>query len=281
MLSPFHLSLHEFKENFEIFHRMYITNDLREDAFGAQYQSILWTILFAECNNLEFLYSDIVRMLGDYGSPDEKIDTSVKYLNVRESEKEFVKKATEYMNLKGNYRNVDSVGKAIIMAPKWPYFYGEIENNMERFHDSPSFKKIQSLFFAKKQTPFDSSHIHVAVHVRRKAQFDSRNEGNSTPHAYFIHCMESIVVHLKHQERPILFHIYSQAGEDEFQEYKRFSIQLHLQDDVFETFTGMAFADYLIMAESSLSYTAGLLSKGRILYKPFWHPPRKDWILIQ
>ena len=41
---------------------MLITNDLREDGFGAQYQLILWTILFAEVNGHMFLYSDIPRM---------------------------------------------------------------------------------------------------------------------------------------------------------------------------------------------------------------------------
>lgn len=49
---------------------MLITNDLREDHFGAQYQSILWNVLFAEVKGDTFLYSDIPRMHNR--SDDEK-----------------------------------------------------------------------------------------------------------------------------------------------------------------------------------------------------------------
>jgi hypothetical protein len=259
---------------------MFITNDLREDAFGAQYQSIIWSILFAECNNHTFLYSDIVRMLGDYGYPGEYVDTSIKYHNIRESEKEYVRKATECMNIKGNYPDVNTIGRNPIMALKWPYFYSEIEKDIEYYHTGPSFEKVRSCFFANKQTPFDSSHTHVAVHVRRKAKFDVRNDGVTTPNKYFIDCMRLIQLHFETKEKPLLFHIYSQGEESEYEEYKEFPIEFHLGDDTFQSFTGMVFADILVLSESSMSYTAGLLSLGKVIYKPFWHPPRKHWLLL-
>ena len=33
----------------------YITNEIRNDGFGAQYQSIIGTILYAELNNYEYI----------------------------------------------------------------------------------------------------------------------------------------------------------------------------------------------------------------------------------
>lgn len=259
---------------------MYITNDLREDAFGAQYQSIIWSILYAECNNHTFLYSDIVRMLGDYGYPGEYVDTSIKYHNIRESEREYVKKATECMNIKGNYPDVHTIGKKTIMALKWPYFYSEIENQLERYHTSASFEKIRNCFFANKLNPFDKEHTHVAVHVRRKVKFDVRSEGVMTPHSYYIQCMNFIHSVHSQENLPLLFHIYSQGDEKDFEEYNSLPIKFHLQDDTFESFTGMVFADILITSESSMSYTAALLSKGKVIYKPFWHPPRNHWFLL-
>jgi hypothetical protein len=258
---------------------MYITNDLREDAFGAQYQSIIWSILYAECNNHVFIYSDIVRMLGDYGYPGEVVDTTIKYHNIRESERDYVKKATECMNIKGQYPDVHTVGKKLIMALKWPYFYSEIEQELERYHNSPSFEKIRRVFFENKRSPFDSTHTHVAVHVRRKAKFDVRTDGVKTPDSYYISCMK--LIQETHTTKPLLFHIYSQGEEKDFDLYKGFPIQLHLEDDTFLSFTGMAFADILILSESSMSYTAGLLSTGIVIYKPFWHPPRRHWYIME
>lgn len=242
---------------------MLITNDLREDGFGAQYQSILWTILFAEVKGDTFLYSDIIRM---DNSSDNK-DT-------------FLKEAVKTMNIKGNYPQVESVGGVTMYAPKWPYFYKEIERDMERFHDSSSFQRLKYLFYKNKESPFSHDIVNVAVHIRRPNSCDTRTQGTDTPDEYFINCMKLVQEKYKQERKECLFHIYSQGSEESFVRYKEFPVQFHFQDDTFKTFNGMVFADVLILSESSYSYTAGLLSNGIIIYKPFWHPPRKHWFII-
>lgn len=242
---------------------MLITNDLREDGFGAQYQSILWTILFAEVKGDTFLYSDIPRMH-----------------NPSDDEKTFLQKAVDTMNIKGNYPQVESVGGVTIYAPKWPYFYKEIEHDMERFHDSASFNRLRYLYYKNKMSPFSSDSINVAVHVRRPNKCNVRMEGSDTPDEYYLNCMRIIQEKYKQENKECLFHIYSQGNEETFHMYKAFPVKFHFQDDTFETFNGMVFADVLILSESSYSYTAGLLSNGIIVYKPFWHPPRKHWFII-
>lgn len=239
---------------------MLITNDLREDGFGAQYQSILWTILFAEVKGDTFLYSDILRLAH---APDDT-DT-------------FLKKAIETMNIKGNYPQVESVGAVTIYAPKWPYFYKEIERDMERFHDSSSFERLRYLFFKNKVSPYSTDKINIAVHVRRPNQYDIRKEGSDTPDQYYLNCMSLLYQKCMQDKKECLFHIFSQGNEESYDRYKQFPVKFHLNDDTFESFIGMAFADVLILSESSFSYTAALLSNGLIIYKPFWHPPRKHW----
>jgi hypothetical protein len=39
-------------------------------------------------------------------------------------------------------------------------------------------------------------------------------------------------------------------------------------------------ANGLIMAKSSLSHVAGLLSKGSVYYEPFWHGPLSSWRVL-
>lgn len=241
---------------------MLITNDLRDDGFGAQYQSIIWTILFAEVKGDTFLYSDILRM--DNPSKDTK---------------GFLEKAVKTMNIKGNYPQVESVGGVTMYAPKWPYFYKEIEREMERFHDTGSFERIKYLYHKDKESPFSSGRVHVAVHVRRPNKCDVRTEGADTPDAYYLQCMKLIQEKYKQENKECLFHIYSQGAEESFQDYKMFPVQFHLDEDTFETFNGMVFADVLILSASSYSYVAALLSNGVIVYKPFWHPPRRHWLI--
>ena len=242
---------------------MFLTNDLRWDGFGAQYQSIIWSILFAECNNNKFLYSDIERML-----------------NYEADENSFIKDAVSLMNLKGNYTNVTDVGGQVIYALKWPYFYKEVERDMEFYHSSSSFKKIQDLYFLNKKSPFDDKHLHVAVHIRRPVSIDVRTNGTDTPNEYYYKSMNSIRQGFSHSEKPLQFHIYSQGKESDFSVFSEFAPVFHLDETTFPSFIGMTFADILVTSASSYSYTAALLSKGIIIYLPFWHPPRAHWNML-
>lgn len=242
---------------------MFITNDLRWDGFGAQFQSILWSILWAEVKGLPFVYSEVERMVNDTGD-----------------EKKFIQQANECMNLRDKYPPVSAVPHgAVIFALKWPYFYKEIEANMETFHNHPSFKRIQEIYFTNKINPFNPSFINIAVHIRRPVSFDNRAQGTNTPDKYFLDCMSTCMASVS-GEKPIRFHLYSNGKPEDFQEYMKFPIQLHLEDDTFASFIGMTFADKLITSASSFSYTAALLSKGEVIYLPFWHPPRTHWNLL-
>lgn len=242
-----------------------MTNDLRGDGFGAQYQSIIWSILFTEVKGHTFFYSDIENMN-----------------NGLHTDKQFIEDAVKFMNIKDNYppvRDVAHFQDRTVYALKWPYFYKEIENDMERFHSSPSFNKIKYLFFQNKKSPFDNDHIHVAVHIRKIVQYDKVFDNNRVvDDSYFIRCMEKIQRDSVNLPKPLLFHIYSVGPDEDFEQFKRFPVQLHNKDDTFESFLGMAFADMLIICASSMSYTAGLLSNGLVIYKPFWHPPRGNWV---
>lgn len=240
---------------------MFITNDLRWDGFGAQFQSIIWSILWAECQGATFFYSEIEKMVNDTGD-----------------EKKFIEDANECINLRDKYPSVKQTPHgATTFALKWPYFYKQIEHNMEFFHDSASFRKIQDAYFTNKTNPFDKEHLHIAVHVRRPLSFDNRVEGAQTPDTYYLYVMDFLYHQYKDSTKPILFHLYSTGEESAFEAYRKYPIQFHLKDDTFQSFIGMSFADILVTSASSFSYTAALLSKGEIIYQKFWHPPRGHW----
>jgi hypothetical protein len=81
-------------------------------------------------------------------------------------------------------------------------------------------------------------------------------------------------------EKDILFHIYSEGSESEFECFKNPNTVLHLNEDVKTTFIGLIVSDVLVQSKSSFSYVAGLLTQGIVYHIPFWHPPMSKWISI-
>jgi hypothetical protein len=243
---------------------MILTNDFRDDAFGAQYQSILWSILYAEENGHTFCYSPIRHMNTQEADKKKSIEDCEKLMNIRD----------KYSNVFTKYTNSGE----IVYALRAPIFFSEIEKNLDKYHDSPTFLKLQNYYFENKSNPFDKEHIHVAIHIRKALSFDDNN-GAYRNDTYYINNILLVQKLLENYPKPLLFHIYSTGHLEEFEIYKNFPVQLHINEPVPETFIGMTFADLLIPARSSLSYTAALLSKGTVLYNKFWHPPRKHWLI--
>jgi hypothetical protein len=64
----------------------------------------------------------------------------------------------------------------------------------------------------------------------------------------------------------------------DYDEFDKEGLCFHLNENMFDTFTGLVAADILVTSRSSFSYTAAILSDGIIYYQPFWHPPGEKWI---
>jgi hypothetical protein len=243
---------------------MILTNDFRDDAFGAQYQSILWSILYAEENGHTFCYSPI------------------RHINTQEKDqKKYIEDCETLMNIQNKYPNVFTKytkSNEIVYALRAPIFFTEIEKNLDKYHESATFQKLQSYYFENKSNPFDEEHIHVAIHIRKALPFDNGDAAYRSD-TYYINNILLVQKLFQNPPKPLLFHIYSTGNLEDFEIYRSFPVELHINEPVRDTFIGMTFAHVLITARSSLSYTAGLLSKGCIIYNQFWHPPRKHWLV--
>ena len=84
-------------------------------------------------------------------------------------------------------------------------------------------------------------------------------------------CLESRAI--KYQ-----FHIYSLGNVEDFAFLNHLQPVWHVNEGEFLTMVDLVSADILIMAKSSFSYIAGILSRGIVLYEPFWHNGLKRWI---
>jgi len=246
----------------------FYTNTLRDDGFGGQFQGLLWTILFLEYNNLQFVYTNIKEMEHNY-----------------KKDPLFLDKIETYMAIKNNYMNIKEVDNncEVLTFPN-DYIYRFIESNIDLCHSHQVIYKFKKFFYEGKKTPFNTTYFNVAIHIRRQNSADpcdnSIMDCRITPLEYFINIIHQI--YKDNSSKNIKFHIYSQGSIEDFQEIvdlTQYNIEFHLNEFVLDTFNSLVFADGLITSGSSFSYIAAILNRGIVYYKCFWHKPANHWVI--
>ena len=245
----------------------YITTEPRTDGFGAHFQNIIIDILYTyNATTNQYVFPNIASFEHNYTNDPG-----------------FTNRLIRYMNLRDHYSMPSGVADTIShyssIASNYPY----VENNLTRLLASPTMNLIKSLFYADKNTPFDTTYYNVAVHIRRDNKSDSRFSG-ITSDEYYLNVMKYIRANHGADKKPLRFHIYSQcndmASETSCKEkFMNKDTEFHINGDVLPTFHGMVFADALVTSASSYSYCAAFLCNGVIYYKKFWHKPADNWIV--
>lgn len=243
-----------------------VTNGIRTDGFGAQFQSVLWTLLWAEATGRSFKYTDIkhIDLISNSGS-------------IKDTENEnTLEEVIEYMTFKDNYPHADSRSLPISFGVLRSY----VEGNIDTLFESDTFRRFKERFYIGKINRFSKAKLNVAVHIRRLGNFEKENNRfrtgtHDTKNTEHLEIMNRI--RAEYRERDIEFHIYSQGRVENFAELVSDDTKFHLNEKVLDTFTDFLFADVLVTCRSSFSYLAALLSDNVVYYMPFWHPPRSHW----
>lgn len=236
-----------------------LCNIQRDDGFGAQLQTIMWTYIYCKMNNIEFYYSPIEKISHNYNNNPN-----------------FINKIENLINMKDNIQLASQDLKDKMTDDIKIRVYKYIERNINTDEYLYHLNEFKNIFFLNKKVNKDNSIKNVAVHVRRPNKQDNRIEGSNTSDNYYLDLIKNIKN--KYIGEKLKIHIYSQGDVNNFNIYKDSNVELHINEDIIDTFMGMVNADMLITSGSSFSYTAAFLSNGEIYYKNFWHPPRKEWI---
>ena len=245
----------------------YITIIERNDGFGAQFQTIIYAILIAENSGNEYIHIPIKSMHHNY-----------------DNDPHFLTKIEEIMNVYKNYKCIDTVeNKENVQILGMYEAINKFEANINFYLESNSLKTLKDFFWKNKSRDFfKNKKFNVAVHIRRPNIHDVRIEGANETLEYYFDIINNIRNKYANTDKDVLFHIYSQ---NELSDYANIvdntvaDIQFHLNESISDTFIGMVAAEALVTSASSFSYTAALLSDGEIYYKPFWHCPKKNWIV--
>jgi|LakMenE18May11ns_1017448.scaffolds.fasta_scaffold9958213_8 hypothetical protein len=242
---------------------MFYTVDERVDGFGAQFQTIIYCILIAENTGNTYIHRRIRTMEHNYYNDPQ-----------------YLSKVELLMNVSDNYKNINdtSLNETIISFNPHKLIYN-FESNINFLLNSESLIKLKTNFWKNKnRNIFNNDAFNIAIHIRSKNLHDITLDSNrSTPLKYYFNIIELIKKNNINSKK-LIFHIYSQNDMSDYDEFDKEGLCFHLNENMFDTFTGLVAADILVTSRSSFSYTAAILSDGIIYYQPFWHPPGEKWI---
>ena len=133
---------------------------------------------------------------------------------------------------------------------------------------------------------YDPAKLNIAVHVRRG---DVVGHG-PTAHRYtsneFVASVLRQVLDLAGNDAwPLSVRLYSEGRLADFGQLADMPIEFRLNECPLATFNNLVDADILLMAKSTFSYAAALLSRGVKIYEPFdpagfVHKPLPDWVVL-
>lgn len=236
-----------------------VTNPKRTDGFGAQFQTIIYAIIYAEQEGKTFIYTPFQQMEHNY-----------------DNDAQFLQKKEWLVNLKDSFPlNSNPHLQTISTIDFIRYF----EQHLDVCAKSHALKNIKAIFRQNKdRSKYFGEGYHIAVHVRKHNLHDNRIDGTNTPDSVYLTTIERL--RQKYTSHRPFFHLYSQGKEEDFKIYTGSDFVWHLNESVEDTFIGLVLADALVTSRSSFSYTAALLSEGSVYYMPFWHPSLPTWISL-
>jgi hypothetical protein len=265
--------------------KLFITNPFfgPQEGFGEQYKMVIYYAVFAELYGFSFVYTPFKEIAHNYSKDPNWVQHLEKMVHLEHVFDWIVPEKHPLVNL--------FVADVLF----------KIQQRIKDFETSSTLKNIRNAFYEQnlKNNPYPypknlKDNTHVALHIRRQNGEDHySHSGLSVPDEIY----EEIISALSTitESKTVQFHLFSQGDESTFERYRRFeekniqniqnikniNIVLHLNTPLEETFTRMVFADILVVSPSALSYTAGLLSTGRVYYLRHCNPPLPSWFIIQ
>ena len=243
-----------------------ITNLIYKDGFGENFKFIIYSILFAEYSGECFHYTSLTDSICH------------NYFN----DINYVKKLEKLINISNNYEPADSIANDYKIQGKFDLIYF-FENCVDFCLQSKSLRKLKKIFRDANKNNFDKSFFNIAIHIRRLNIHDNKIlhlrkhpiPGTDISNEVYI----DIIKKLKHTYKNSKIHVYSQGDKTDFNFDN--DIILHLNENIEDTFTDLVYADLLVIAPSSFSYSAALLSDGIIYYTKSYHTALPGWIMVE
>lgn len=128
-------------------------------------------------------------------------------------------------------------------------------------------------------TKTEQDKFTIVVHIARGKTSPCRSQYKGfDPYLPNQHYQMLIDKYMKPNARVI---VYSQRDSFEgFDEFRDKGYELHIEEPIGDVWKNILLADVVIMSRSSFSYAPAIVSKGTVVYTPFWHKPLRGWDVV-
>lgn len=248
------------------------------DGAGAQIHSIISIMLFSRIFGIKYLHNPLKNIEHYQGDRDEWSSLWEKNFSLDKIEPVYNK---DENNLKSkNLKQPLLLWKrknTVYNIHNCHFFLDLFPDNYKVF--SNDFRKSYFLRNSDKHFKFNSyKKITIGLHIRRGDVNSMNHPDRYTTDEFLIKKLSVIVSVLKKNNIDFQISIFSEGKRNDFGVFNKFNPVLCINEDALDTMHLMINQDILIMAKSSFSYIAAIISEGIIFYEPFWHSSLKDWI---
>lgn len=225
----------------------------KTDGFGAQYHAIMSGIAICKYKNYIYLHTPMKEV------------AHVKTLDKLNLNK--------FIGIKSEKNN-----KAIDIKEEFSYEV-HTSKNPSIYYTKEVINQIRNYYYSTDKPGIDN--IDIAIHIRRgdvvkntvgPAKIDRFTDDNF---------YKEVIKKLLAKYPNYIIHIYSEGKVKDFSIKEHSRIRFHLNEDLIATFHSLVKAKVLIMAKSSLSYSAGILNENKVYYIEWWHKKLDHWINIK
>jgi len=256
----------------------FVTCSGRSDGGGAQVHGVFSTMLYAHCTGVRYVHTPFQTISHNdaqdqYWTERWEAAFSLGHRELQINELDLTRiRLVSLTGPKSDLPPEPDRGSTLFTAKHCHWYADE---NPDRYSLIQT-RLIEKYQLKSPRIARSSAEITVAVHVRRGDVNENQNARRYTPNQFIANQIGQISAALA--GLPHRIHLFSEGSPHEFASLHQ-KVVLHLDGNVFADLHQMISSDVLVMAKSSLSYVAAILSPAVKIYTPFRHPPQTEWLV--
>lgn len=218
------------------------------EGFGSLYQSIMSGFAFCRFSNKKFVYI-----------PVQHVGHGV---------------SSTHFNKFTGFKSDTILDKSLIKLHKRQYI-AEVHKapRPSKYYTEDVREELRKMYYTNSKP--ESCPYDIAIHIRRG---DVTGGGRFTENNYY---KSFLIPFMKKKYPDYSICIYSEGKIEDFEDLKILgNINFILNGNPLVSYHHLVTAKILVTAVSSYSYTAGILSKGKVYYIKFGEKPMDDWTIL-
>lgn len=264
---------------------IYVTIHGQPDGVGSQMMSKASGIAYARAKGYTYVHTSLANV--DHLNRTT-INEMENFFNIGHSEiqRKSLPHDISYICVapKDNLSVFDTLQKKPVLVQTL-FFHNQIEKNTPSDYYTQEIRDLFRERYALTNKPelgWDKNKYHIAIHLRRGDVKKKLHPNRWIENETYKKVMDRLRIESNvYCVNNVQFHVYSEGNVNDFKELINSDVVFHLNEPVALSMHGMISADELVMGKSGFSYIAGLYSRGKVHYFPFWHSPLDDWIIEQ